>query len=101
MTMDNLMDAGVLAEVTKYMTGFCKQHIGPNIRLSQDCCTAVHTEMHGKELHGGLLGNGPLERSDQGWYFEVRVDSVRPGLQEGMAIGVTTQSPAEVKFIPE
>lgn len=45
-----------------------------------------------------MLGNGPLKRFEAGWYFEVKVSSVRdhPGELDGMAIGVTTHGPHDL-----
>ena len=43
-----------------------------------------------EECQGVLIGNGPLQRSDGGFHFQVRVTEVRRPRPEGMAIEVTT-----------
>lgn len=50
------------------------------------------------EHFGGLVSNGPLRSYDDCWFFEVSVDAVREGLEDGVAIGVTTCSP---QMLPE
>ncbi|CAE7255938.1 unnamed protein product [Symbiodinium natans] len=42
-----------------------------------------------------------VQEESHGFYFEVRIDAVTTGMPDGLAIGVTTDIPDEVREVPE
>eukprot|EP00439_Symbiodinium_sp_Y106_P060248 s3364_g8.t2 len=82
-------------ELQPTMTGWCSERHGKMISLASDGLSASYASSS-YEHFGGLVGNGPLRSYDDCWFFEVCVDAVREGLEDGVAIGVTTCSPQMV-----
>ncbi|CAE7428952.1 neurl4 [Symbiodinium sp. CCMP2592] len=95
-------------ELQPTMTGWCSERHGKMISLASDGLAASYASrfqaweslpaVSSYEHFGGLVGNGPLRSYDDCWFFEVCVDAVREGLEDGVAIGVTTCSP---QMLPE
>jgi len=51
---------------------------------------------------GVLLSEDPIPRFDAGYYFEIEIDRVREGEEDGLGIGVTTTKPKDIrKAIPD
>jgi hypothetical protein len=48
------------------------------------------------EACGVVYGDGPIASSTDGRYFEVTVDAVRDGPDDGLVVGVTTAYPKEI-----
>lgn len=74
-----------------------------SVTLSDDRSSGTHSKHHAASdnkyadvLYGALLSEKPIKPCGDGFYFEVRVDSVTTGEEDGLAVGVTTTSPEEL-----
>lgn len=75
---------------------FCAQLLSKNMQLSKDGNSVRHKDESGRELHGIAVGMSPLIPFPAGRYFEVRVDRVREGMPDGLALGFTLVPPNEL-----
>lgn len=71
---------------------------GTNIELSQGGFCARRIRGCRQSV---VLGTQPLERQEQGWYFEVIVKETVNGWVGGLGIGVTTNKPSDLKRVPD
>jgi len=77
---------------------FCKSLIGANIQISTDGYVARRTRGCRQSV---VIGSAPLERQEQGWYFEVHVRETVSGWVGGLGIGVTRTPPSELRRMPD
>eukprot|EP00929_Paragymnodinium_shiwhaense_P037656 TRINITY_DN20020_c0_g1_i4.p1 TRINITY_DN20020_c0_g1~~TRINITY_DN20020_c0_g1_i4.p1 ORF type:complete len:2497 (+),score=567.91 TRINITY_DN20020_c0_g1_i4:1495-8985(+) len=78
------------------MAGFSTTVFGANVKLSEDGTSAEHIgRSSGDDLSGGIISDGPLRHYEAGWYFEVLLDRIHEGPEDGLVIGVTTLAPQE------
>eukprot|EP00435_Cladocopium_sp_Y103_P040210 s880_g10.t3 len=75
---------------------FCAQLLSKNMQLSKDGNSVRHKDESGRELYGIAVGMSPLIPFPAGRYFEVRVDRVREGMPDGLALGFTLVPPNEL-----
>lgn len=77
---------------------FCRSICGDNVMLSEDGYTAARTKGSRQCV---LLGELPLERTAQGWYYEVEIRETVDGWVGGLGIGVTATPPEDIKRVPD
>ncbi|CAJ1371026.1 unnamed protein product [Effrenium voratum] len=70
--------------------------LSKQVQLSKDGNSVRHKDDSGEEVFGVCIGNSPLVPSAGGRYFEVRVDKVREGAGDGLALGFTLVPPEEL-----
>eukprot|EP00746_Dinoflagellata_sp_MGD_P142781 gnl/MRDRNA2_/MRDRNA2_75707_c0_seq2.p1 gnl/MRDRNA2_/MRDRNA2_75707_c0~~gnl/MRDRNA2_/MRDRNA2_75707_c0_seq2.p1 ORF type:complete len:1611 (-),score=393.13 gnl/MRDRNA2_/MRDRNA2_75707_c0_seq2:219-5051(-) len=81
---------------------FSQDAVSHCVTLSGNRLFATHRKgLELDELYGIVLGDQPLTPTDEGVYFEVRVDEVQTGEDDGMVIGLTTTSPEEFSKLSE
>jgi len=76
----------------------CKSLFGANIEISTDGYVAKRTRGCRQSV---VIGSAPLERQEQGWYFEVNVRETVSGWVGGLGIGVTRTPPSELRRMPD
>jgi len=86
-----------------FMSGFEHNLHSQFVVISTDGlkATYVGSKADDYQFHGGVLGNGPLQSTAEGKYFQVRISKIMGGPPDGLVIGVTMQSPDGVEKIPE
>eukprot|EP00746_Dinoflagellata_sp_MGD_P018391 gnl/MRDRNA2_/MRDRNA2_142632_c0_seq1.p1 gnl/MRDRNA2_/MRDRNA2_142632_c0~~gnl/MRDRNA2_/MRDRNA2_142632_c0_seq1.p1 ORF type:complete len:826 (+),score=217.77 gnl/MRDRNA2_/MRDRNA2_142632_c0_seq1:2-2479(+) len=88
----------------KAMSGFHVWSVesGSQVLISSDGSSATYAGENGDEMFGLVMGNGIIPVVPEGKYFEVCIESKRPGVTEdGMVIGVTSIAPTDVAQVPE
>lgn len=81
----------LLAPLSRHLCGI-------NIEMSEDGYAARRTKGCRQSV---VVGSAPLERQDEGWYFEVLVKETVNGWVGGLGIGVTRVAPTELKRMPD
>eukprot|EP00913_Durusdinium_trenchii_P017035 g16020.t1 len=70
--------------------------LSKQMQLSKDGNSVRHKDETGQQLYGIAVGSSPLAPLPGGRYFEVRVDKVRKGMSDGLALGFTLVPPSEL-----
>ncbi|CAE7452378.1 neurl4, partial [Symbiodinium sp. CCMP2456] len=82
-------------------TGLDPTLLGANVVLAKDRLAASSRDPAGNELRGVAFGDGPLPCTgpDGEAYFEVTVEEVRQGNDDGLVLGVASKKPASMDEI--
>ncbi|CAJ1372505.1 unnamed protein product, partial [Effrenium voratum] len=86
------------------MTGFASSFHSRFVRISADGLEASYVgtkEEESYELHGGVIGNGPLAAGPEGKYFELELTRAGEGHPDGLCVGVTQSRPQELRSPPD
>eukprot|EP00928_Gymnodinium_smaydae_P099482 TRINITY_DN9508_c0_g1_i2.p1 TRINITY_DN9508_c0_g1~~TRINITY_DN9508_c0_g1_i2.p1 ORF type:complete len:238 (+),score=40.02 TRINITY_DN9508_c0_g1_i2:537-1250(+) len=94
-----LRDGSSLFLLRQPMPRFDPRLAGACVRVNGLSAESIDPE--GDQLKGVVLCDRPLQRLAGGVrYFEVQIDKVRTGHQDGLAIGVTSMPPKSADEIP-
>eukprot|EP00927_Polykrikos_kofoidii_P046710 TRINITY_DN40851_c0_g2_i1.p1 TRINITY_DN40851_c0_g2~~TRINITY_DN40851_c0_g2_i1.p1 ORF type:complete len:1205 (+),score=177.64 TRINITY_DN40851_c0_g2_i1:140-3616(+) len=96
-------EPSIQAQITTPSEGFSRTALGKNVSLSADGRSAVRSpKVDTSMLNGVTIGGSPVRFFEgRGHYFEITVDGVLARQQpDGLAIGVTTRRPEELREVP-
>jgi hypothetical protein len=89
--------AAAVPSVPLQQCQFNRVLISEHVTVSADGLKASYTGADKENsMRGVVFGDSPIPNFPTGSYFEVRVEEVASGAQDGLALGVTTKYPGEV-----
>merc|ERR1719386_181848 len=80
----------------RWATQICSEFV----EISADGLTARYLVPGGEDMHGGVIGNGPIPLFREGFYFEIVIDEQITDMPDGLSIGVTLTAPDQIDEMP-